>query len=396
MNNPSTLPEGWHRFSFGEIARNVSEYETKPLEKGLDRCVGLDHIEPGSLHIKRWNMMSNESSFTRKFKKGQVLFGKRRAYQRKVALAEFDGICSSDILVFEANTEKVVPELVPFIVQDDRFFDFAIGTSSGSLSPRTKWKFLSTYKVPLPSKEEQQKISSFLWAAEDCIVKNERFIQEAERAKRVLMRKLFNKGIGYKKFRETEKTEIIPSDWHKVKLSEVISLKKGRKPNNLSETPTNDTVPYLTADYFRTGIPSQHVNISKDNSAISVTTRDIVFIWDGSNAGDVFYGLKGVLASTMAIIRADQKNATNEWIYYILKIHFSTFNTQTTGSAIPHVNKNLFLNLQIPLPPLTEQRQIVAILTQFDKIITTARTNLDATKALKMKLINQFFQMVDR
>src|SRR5665647_1158928 len=236
MIDSIAFPTRWYQFSFGEIARNISEYETNPLEKGLDRCVGLEHIEPGSLYIKRWNQMSDESSFTRKFKKGQVLFGKRRAYQRKVAIAEFDGICSSDILVFEANTEKIVPELLPFIVQDDRFFDFAIGTSSGSLSPRTKWQFLSTYKVSLPPKGEQKNIASLLWAAEDCIVKNELFIEEAERAKQVLMRDIFEK-----------KLDAIPIDWKLIPLSECIIER------NETSYPPHKKIRYVGLENFQSG-----------------------------------------------------------------------------------------------------------------------------------------------
>ena len=80
-----------------------------------------------------------------------MLFGKRRAYQRKVAVADFDGVCSGDIYVFETKDAKVLlPELLPFICQTDAFFDHAVGTSAGSLSPRTNWSQLSNYSLSLP------------------------------------------------------------------------------------------------------------------------------------------------------------------------------------------------------------------------------------------------------
>jgi len=163
---------------------------------------------------------------------------------------------------------------------------------------------------------------------------------------------------GYK----APKLEELPDGWDIKPLSEIISFRKGRKPNNLSETPSGNSVPYLTAEYFRTGRSSQYVDLSIDSSAISVTADDVVFIWDGSNAGDVFFGLNGVLASTMTVIRADQNVVLNDWIYYVLKTNFQTFNNQTTGSTIPHVNKNIFLNLPVPLPPLPEQHAIATTL----------------------------------
>jgi type I restriction enzyme S subunit len=105
------------------------------------------------------------------FRKGQVLFGKRRAYQKKAAMAEFDGICSGDILVCEAIKDVVVPELLPFIVQSDRFFEHAIKTSAGSLSPRTKFKDLAKFTFKLPAKSaDQKRIADLLWSIDKTVI----------------------------------------------------------------------------------------------------------------------------------------------------------------------------------------------------------------------------------
>lgn len=183
----------------------------------------------------------------------------------------------------------------------------------------------------------------------------------------------------------------LPDGWDIKPLSEIISFRKGRKPNNLSETPSGKLVPYLTADYFRTGISSQYVDLSIDSSAILVTADDVVFIWDGSNAGDVFFGLNGVLASTMTVIRADQNVVLNDWIYYVLKTNFQTFNTQTTGSTIPHVNKNLFLNLPVILPPLPEQSAIATTLRTVQEAKEKTDAVIAATKALKAAMMKHLF-----
>ncbi len=119
-----------------------------------------------------WRMVTFEegTSFTRKFVPGQTLFGKRRAYQRKVAFAEFEGICSGDILTFEPkSTDALLPELLPFICQTDAFFEHALNTSAGSLSPRTSWSALQGFQFPLPPLDEQKRIAEILWAADEAV-----------------------------------------------------------------------------------------------------------------------------------------------------------------------------------------------------------------------------------
>lgn len=160
----------WAKVTLGDIAQSLTIAIKDPLYEGLERYVGLEHIEPGNIHIKSWGNVADGTTFTRVFRKGQVLFGKRRAYQKKAAMAEFDGICSGDILVCEAIKDAVVPELLPFIVQSDRFFEHAIKTSAGSLSPRTKFKDLAKFTFKLPEKPaDQKRISDLLWSIDETI-----------------------------------------------------------------------------------------------------------------------------------------------------------------------------------------------------------------------------------
>lgn len=102
---PARNKSGWRRVRFGDVVECVNDAVAVPQAAGIERVVGLDHLDPGSLHIKRWADIEEGTTFTRRFRSGQVLFGKRRAYQRKLAVAEFDGICSGDILVFEPQKD---------------------------------------------------------------------------------------------------------------------------------------------------------------------------------------------------------------------------------------------------------------------------------------------------
>lgn len=171
MSEPSLKP-GWKMVRFGEVVKNANLVVRDPASHGIDRVVGLEHLDPENLHIKRWDSFEDGTSFTRKFVPGQTLFGKRRAYQRKVAYAEFEGICSGDILTLEAKDPKILlPELLPFICQSDAFFNHALDTSAGSLSPRTSWTALQNFEFPLPPLAEQKRIAEILWAADEAVEK---------------------------------------------------------------------------------------------------------------------------------------------------------------------------------------------------------------------------------
>ena len=152
----------WPRVAFGDVVRLLKERSRHPEADGLERYVGLEHLEPGELKIRRWGDIANGTTFTTVFHPGQVLFGKRRAYQRKVAVPDFSGVCSGDIYVLEPKGDDLLPELLPFICQTDAFFDHAVGTSAGSLSPRTNWKSLATFEFALPPLEEQRRIAKVL------------------------------------------------------------------------------------------------------------------------------------------------------------------------------------------------------------------------------------------
>ena len=155
----------WELVRLGDVAHEVRESLTKS-DVQVDRSVGLEHIEPGDLHIRTWDELDESSSFTKVFREGHVLFGRRRAYLKKAALADFNGVCSGDITVISAN-EDLLPSLLPFVVSSDRFFAFAVEHSAGGLSPRVKWKDLANYEFLLPPKDQQTEIAELLWALDE-------------------------------------------------------------------------------------------------------------------------------------------------------------------------------------------------------------------------------------
>ena len=149
------------KVKLGEVA--IEHKETCKGSKDGYPIVGLEHLIPEEVTLAAWDEGS-DNTFTKMFRKGNVLFGRRRAYLKKAAVAPFDGICSGDITVIEAIPDHILPELLPFIIQNDDLFDFAVGKSAGSLSPRVKWEHLKNYEFELPDMEKQRELAELLWA----------------------------------------------------------------------------------------------------------------------------------------------------------------------------------------------------------------------------------------
>ena len=221
--NNKTLKPGWRRVKFGDVVRLSKARSQDPLADGIERYVGLEHLEPGDLRIRSWGSVADGVTFTSVFQPGQVLFGKRRAYQRKVAVADFSGVCSGDIYVLETKDAQVLlPELLPFICQTDAFFDHAVGTSAGSLSPRTNWTNLASFEFLLPSLDIQTQIASAIKSALEC----ELAYEQARNSASAL-------------FRSASAELLSPTDsWKQTQLQDVATVERGKfshRPRNLPE-----------------------------------------------------------------------------------------------------------------------------------------------------------------
>ena len=142
--------------NFGGVADCIEQHDKQ--KKDVSHFIGLENIEPENLSITTWGNIADGTTFTKRFLEGDVLFGKRRAYLKKVAVADFDGICSGDILVLRAKEKKILPELFPFYVSAEAFIQYAVSTSAGSLSPRTKWRDLASFEISIPDLKTQGKI----------------------------------------------------------------------------------------------------------------------------------------------------------------------------------------------------------------------------------------------
>ena len=152
------------RYKFEDIAIN-STAKKKPTEADKDTYLGLEHLDSGTLTVTRFGSEVAPIGEKLIMKKGDVLFGKRRAYQKKVAIAPFDGIFSAHGMVLRPKENVIDSGFFPLFISSDYFLDAAIKISVGSLSPTINWGALKVLEFDLPSLDEQKRLSEVLWAA---------------------------------------------------------------------------------------------------------------------------------------------------------------------------------------------------------------------------------------
>jgi len=175
------LPAHWQVVRLGEVAI-LSTKAVDPANAGTKRYIGLEHIEPGNIRIQRWGKADDVRSLKTAFQQGDVLYGKLRPYLDKAVLAEWDGICSTDILVIKTQS-SLLPEFLAYLVHTSQFIDYAISTTTGVNHPRTSWKALQKFPIPLPPLDEQREIARMLQAVDAKIA--------AEQARRAALEELF-------------------------------------------------------------------------------------------------------------------------------------------------------------------------------------------------------------
>jgi type I restriction enzyme S subunit len=165
MMAPRVVPDGWRLLQFSQIAESITERVDDPASSGLEHYVGLEHLDPDTLTIRRWGSPTDVEATKLRFYPGDVIYARRRAYQRKLGVAEWDGICSAHALVLRARPDVCLPEFLPHFLQGDQFHERALNISVGSLSPTINWKSLKSEAFIFPALTMQRAIVEVLGAA---------------------------------------------------------------------------------------------------------------------------------------------------------------------------------------------------------------------------------------
>jgi type I restriction enzyme S subunit len=176
--------------AFGDVVRQVKD-RVDPEESGLERYVAGEHMDTDDLRIRRWGTIGDGylgPAFHMRFKPGQVLYGSRRTYLRKVAVADFEGITANTTFVLEPKDPHVLlPELLPFVMQTEVFHEHAIKQSKGSVNPYINFSDLTWFKFPLPPIDEQRRIAAALNAIEASHEAHRRLASAGETAMEALI-----------------------------------------------------------------------------------------------------------------------------------------------------------------------------------------------------------------
>jgi type I restriction enzyme S subunit len=186
---------GWQRVAFGDVIDSVTDRVDDPSKAGVDRYVGLEHLDPGAMTVQRWGTPDMVEAQKLRFQPGDVIFGRRRAYQKKVALVEFEGICSAHALVLRARPGRIDPVFLPIFLSSDYFLDRAIEISVGSLSPTVNWRDLKVQEFELPPLDEQKRIAALLWSIESSLITNQTCERTAETVRTALVRDRMSHGM---------------------------------------------------------------------------------------------------------------------------------------------------------------------------------------------------------
>ena len=378
LNIDKTL---WKKYRFDEVCRQVNEATKDPTAEGLDHVIGLEHIEPNNLHITHWDTLEKETTFTRKFKKGQVLFGRRRAYQRKVAYAEFDGICSGDILVFEAIEKVMLPELLPFLIQSEGFFQKALATSAGSLSPRTKFKELADYEFLLPPKAEQKRMAELLWAADEVVEKEKRELQGLERLYYSTISDVFHNQQKHCKLGslcEIKSGFAFPLKYQGKKDLSIPFFKVAdmNHPNNRFEMKESDN--YVDDSILKTikgqTYPAGSLVFPKIGATINTDKKRML-------------SMNSVVDNNIMVLIPNKKQLDSRFLFYF----FNTFKLSdiiNTG-AVPTISAETVRNIQIPDLDIAEQNIIANQIDTIRLALSQQEQLIEQSRQIKQELINK-------
>jgi type I restriction enzyme, S subunit len=279
--------------------------------------------------------------------------------------------------------DDLLPELLPFLVCNDKFFDYAVQHSAGGLSPRTKFKDLANYEFLLPPKDQQAKLAELLWAADGAEQSHESVAENLRKAQCSLERSLFRqRGL------------------RKEKISKVASIQRGK----FTPRPRNDpkyfggAMPFVqTARIIASSLWVDSYEQTLNELGISVSKvfpkETIVMVIAGTYVGSVAkLAFESAFTDSLLGIQAIPTILENDYLFYYLR-HFET---EVDSLATEVAQRNLSIaglqDFEITFPrDLKEQRKVVTEIERLEHICEEAQKVVENSKNLRQSLINQIF-----
>lgn len=341
--------EGWRIVKFGDVSQEVKASTKDPLGEGIERYIGLEHIDPESLRLARYGLIADDNpTFTKKFSAGDILFGRRRAYLKKAAVADFDGICSGDITVIAPKGEDLVPDLLPFIVQSEPFFNWAVKHSAGGLSPRTKFKSLAEFEFPLPPRPRQEEMLEVFEKIENCSFENSLLLSELKKLIRLVERKLAENGHF---FRGEIKTT--PSNINGISKFTSGKLKTKK---DLKEKGSQFQIPVYGGN-----------GINGYTDEVLLDTKTVIVGRVGEYCGATYFTNSPVWITDNALYTKDISEKIEPEYFYCL-IKSLNLNQYKSQSGQPLINQGVLGALSVEYPDEEKQMILAKIYKQLENL----------------------------
>lgn len=390
----------WETFRFDEIASKVSE-TVKPEEANVDIYIGLEHINREDIHIRKKGVPADVKGGKLRCYPEDIIFGKRRAYQRKAAIVSFDGICSAHAFVLRANADVINPKLFPFFLHSDAFMHRMIDISVGGLSPTINWGDLKHQEFLLPPKDQQAQLAKLLWAMDEVVEKEKVVLERLDVARYSYFNNVIQFGISYNEKSIKFKSIFYPKSWKANMLKDLLISSK----NGISESQNTkyegikvtriETISEGVIDITRIG----YIKSSKDYYNYRLEVGDILFshINSVSHIGKVAlynkeYGLYH--GCNLLRLRANLDQVRYKFLFYHLQNRPSKyFFERRAKQAVNQASLDQFDigSLPLAIPSLEIQEKIIMKMEIFESSIKEAISQNDSSKALQKSLINQVF-----
>ncbi len=359
----------WQKYRFEQIAKSITE-RVDPNNTDLDVYIGLEHIDAESIHIKRTGTRDDVNGQKLRCYPGDVIFGRRRAYQRKAAIATVDGFCSAHSLVLRANADVIDPKLFPFFLHSDAFMHRAIDISVGSLSPTINWGTLKHQEFLLPPKDQQAKLAELLWAMDE-VVEKELRLKEVLKSTR---QNLFENRVNY-------------ADGELVALSDVLEIK------NLKSSIPHSRTRYIGLENIESG--AFYCNDYSDSSSVkaqcnSVDKGDLCYSKLRPYLDKAFIASFDAVSSTELLVYKTNRMSKEYVLYYLHSKPFIDYvSGKGFGTKMPRVNHEIIGEFLIKI--IKDELGLLEELAKFQKSEYELTVKIESAKLLQKSLINQIF-----
>lgn len=354
------------KYRFEQIAINSTE-KKKPVEEDRFTYLGLEHLDSGSLKVTRFGSEVAPIGEKLVMHKGDVLFGKRRAYQKKVAIAPFDGIFSAHGMVLRPREDVIDKSFFPLFISSDYFLDAAIKISVGSLSPTINWRDLKTLEFELPDLATQRKLAETLWSINDTMETYKKLIAATDE----LVKSQFIERFGDFKsnpkgleittidqlFSVGSSKRVFQKDWK----SSGVPFYRAREIVKLSEQGFVDNELFITEEMYQEYAARYGVPQPGDIMVTGVGTLGICYLVQPK---DRFYYKDGNTLCFHSLGRIDSR-----FVVECYKMPFirEQIEANAGGSTVGTYTIETASKTRIFNPPIEEQQEFVAFVRQSDK-----------------------------